>query len=198
MSKSTGRGLLRSILFCLRSRNSAWKQCARCYSGQASGLLGEGHHHKLRRSLLSGSTCGREPGQCYRTTRIVCVRTLGSKTDTRSCVETVCESSECGSGSELNSRLRVPIAKLQGRMLLSFLCKLCSTRVTKLISKVSYEKGVVIVKCHGCSKHHLIADNLDWFPDLEGKRNIEEILASKGEAVRKALLKDELLEITDG
>ncbi|KAM7305174.1 uncharacterized protein ISCGN_015071 [Ixodes scapularis] len=198
MSKSTGRGLLRSILFCLRSRNTAWKQCARCYSGQASGLLGEGHHHKLRRSLLSGNACGREPGQCYRTTRIVCVRTLGSKTDTRSCVETVCESSECGSGGELDSRLRVPIAKLQGRMLLSFLCKLCSTRVTKLISKVSYEKGVVIVKCHGCSKHHLIADNLDWFPDLEGKRNIEEILASKGEAVRKALLKDELLEITDG
>jgi protein import protein ZIM17 len=48
---------------------------------------------------------------------------------------------------------------------MAFTCVKCETKQARTFSKESYEKGVVLVRCEGCDKLHLIADNLGWFND---------------------------------
>lgn len=82
------------------------------------------------------------------------------------------------------------IKKTEGKFQLMFTCKKCETRNQKFITKQAYYKGVVIVICDGCNNKHLIADNLNWFSDMNGKKNIEDIMAEKGETVQKITSED--------
>lgn len=88
----------------------------------------------------------------------------------------------CSTAANLSEK---QLGKIEGKFQLSFTCKKCNTRNNKTISKIAYYRGVVIIKCPGCENNHLIADNLNWFTDLNGKRNIEDILREKGETVKK-------------
>lgn len=65
-----------------------------------------------------------------------------------------------------------------------FTCKVCETRSAKTMSRVTYETGIVIVRCPECRNLHLIADRLGWFGE---KGSVEDFLEQQGVSVRKGL-----------
>jgi len=126
------------------------------------------------RSLRFGARLSRAQYSAYRCTSIMCKSNgIGIIHHDRFIHECANERKELG--------------KLEGKMRLMFTCKKCQTRNSKLISKLAYNKGVIIVRCSGCKNNHLIADNLGWFSEINNKINIEKLLALKGETVRKVL-----------
>lgn len=67
----------------------------------------------------------------------------------------------------------------------AYTCNVCSLRNSKSISKMAYLKGVVIVRCDKCQNTHLVTDHDKWIDDVDGKKNVEDILAKKGEKAEK-------------
>eukprot|EP00941_MAST-03F_sp_MAST-3F-sp1_P002664 g2664.t1 len=103
-------------------------------------------------------------------------------------------------------KMGVDLSKIEGvkmpgpKMLLQFTCDYhgpkansengCNHKSTKIISKNSYETGVVLVRCERCDNLHLIADNKGFFDDKSV--NIESIMRDKGEVVKRMLVDDSL------
>ncbi len=77
----------------------------------------------------------------------------------------------------------------KGNYFIRFTCKICENKMERLFSKHAYEKGIVLIKCDKCNNIHLIADNIGWFNDGLGKRNIEDILKEKKEKYVKKDIK---------
>ncbi|GAM28918.1 hypothetical protein SAMD00019534_120940 [Acytostelium subglobosum LB1] len=70
----------------------------------------------------------------------------------------------------------------------------CGFRSKKTFSKHSYHKGVVIIRCEGCKKYHLIADHLGW-TGYGGGKTIEDFMAEKGDTVKRYMVeKDDEVE----
>ncbi|XP_062140068.1 uncharacterized protein LOC133848488 [Drosophila sulfurigaster albostrigata] len=82
--------------------------------------------------------------------------------------------------------------RMQRRMELVYLCKLCNTRNTKIISEEAFNSGVVILQCDGCAVDHLIKDNLGLFANEDtnssssgsSSMDIEQLLAKRNARVR--------------
>ncbi|KAL8518034.1 hypothetical protein ACS0TY_009357 [Phlomoides rotata] len=89
---------------------------------------------------------------------------------------------------QVNSNLKV---SERHDVLMVFTCGVCDTRAIKSFRRESYDKGVVLVRCDGCNKTHLIADRLGWFGE---PGSVEEFLAARGEEVKKG--STDTLELT--
>eukprot|EP01132_Coremiostelium_polycephalum_P009750 gene9750-11975_t len=63
----------------------------------------------------------------------------------------------------------------------------CGFISKKTFTKHSYHKGVVIIRCEGCQKLHLIADHLGYTGYDSGK-TIEEIMEKLGKPIKKLRL----------
>jgi len=60
----------------------------------------------------------------------------------------------------------IPGVKSGGeKLIILYTCNVCETRSARKISKHSYQKGVVVVKCACCNNMHLICDHLGVFED---------------------------------
>lgn len=95
---------------------------------------------------------------------------------------------------ETTGLTNIPGAQLGGRKLaLVFTCNVCNTRAAKQFTEQAYRHGVVMVRCPGCEKYHLIADRLGFFQDKSW--DIEQAMAALGNNV-KAVTNDNVLELT--
>ena len=91
---------------------------------------------------------------------------------------------DSGSSSDSHAETRNSGTKISERhnLVMVYTCNVCQTRSAKTMSRQTYEKGVVIVRCFTCKNLHLIADRLGWFGE---PGSVEDFLKEKGVEIRK-------------
>ena len=127
------------------------------------------------------------PGQAATEAEIPGVRTPGPKMILRF----TCTHGECGKEEEERITTRIISKKSyeQGEHCLwncTIAVHLPRTIAADHRHDASFGAGIVCVRCE-CDHQHLIADNLGWFGDTV---NIEQMLAERGEEVRRILVED--------
>lgn len=110
------------------------------------------------------------------------------------CLPPIGQSSFSGEDDEnvikLNGGAKKIGSVVSDRFELQYTCNKCDTRNSHQVSRLAYQKGVVIAVCKGCMAKHLIADNLGWSGFIpqggftEGATNIENT-AGMGDEVHR-------------
>jgi len=92
-----------------------------------------------------------------------------------------------GGGGGANADLdTIPGTRTGGgrKLAVAFTCAVCETRSLKQFTEQAYVRGVVIVRCPGCSNLHLIADRLGYFDDGNGGDfDLETVAALRNEKI---------------
>lgn len=87
-------------------------------------------------------------------------------------------------GGEAAKKAQIQLP-LNDKFQLAYTCCKCNARQAIQVSRIAWEKGVVVATCSGCGVRHLIADSgglLDLTNELNFK-NVVDLMQSKGESV---------------
>jgi hypothetical protein len=77
----------------------------------------------------------------------------------------------------------IPGAEKGGKKLvLIYTCAVCDTRTAQKFTEQAYRHGVVLCRCPGCKRWHLIADRLGYFEDpVDGGWDVQKFLHERKE-----------------
>lgn len=84
-------------------------------------------------------------------------------------------------------------AFVNSKLELQYTCKVCETRNHHKVSRIAYNKGVVIATCKGCLSQHVISDNLGFTQKLDG--NLEDYFKGQGSEESVARVNEDVFHL---